>query len=272
MNAVTVDVEDWFHVCGLAGEPVVASTEWRLRANVDKLLALLAEEQVRATFFVLGWVADNVPGLVRQIALAGHEIASHGYSHRLVGQLDPSRFRDEIRRTGDILERQAGTRPAGFRAPQWSLSLETPWPFDILYEEGYCYDSSCTPLRFIGNPHGRSTPYRLKTAAGSLWEIPPMVTPSLLGNLPTGGGWGLRLFPRRVIENTIRDLNAAGTPAVIYLHPRDFDPAGPRLELSPLRSFAAYGPRTDVTQRLAHLLRRFRFGTLRTLVEQWESA
>jgi polysaccharide deacetylase family protein (PEP-CTERM system associated) len=271
VNALTVDVEDWFHVCGLARQPAVSAADWRVRGNVEKLLALLAQWEVRATFFVVGSVAEAIPELVPEIAAAGHEVASHGYSHRLVTELGPEVFRAELRLTGTILERQSGQKPIGFRAPQWSLSAKTPWAYEILHEEGYRYDSSHNPLPFIGNPAGPRTPHKIDVTNGTLWEIPPMVTPSLLGNLPTGGGWGLRVFPQPLIGKTIRALNDAGAPAVIYLHPREIDPSGPRLRLTPVKYFAAYGPRTDVSRRVNNLLRCFSFGTVRDLVEQWES-
>jgi polysaccharide deacetylase family protein (PEP-CTERM system associated) len=271
-NALTVDVEDWFHICGLAQQPIVKSTDWHVRSNVAKLLSLLAEHNVKATFFVLGCVAEAMPGLVSQIASAGHEIASHGYSHRMVTELEPRDFREELRHTRDILESQSGQKIVGFRAPQWSLAAATLWAFEILKEEGYWYDSSLNPLPFVGNPKGPRTPYKISLSCGALWEIPPMVTPTFFGNLPTGGGWGLRVFPQCVIYKTIRALNSVGAQAVIFLHPRELDPKGPRLRLSLLKKFATYGPRTDVSRRLDNLLRRYRFGTLRDMVKQWESA
>ncbi len=271
-NALTVDVEDWFHVCGLDREPQVPAGEWRVRHNTELLLAFFAEHGVQATFFVLGCVAEAVPGLVPAIAAAGHEIASHGYSHRLVSRLDAEQFREELRKTGDILERQAGRRPRGFRAPQWSLSARTQWAFDILHDEGYAYDSSCTPLPLVGNQAMPRTPHRITVQRGTLWEIPPLVTPSPFCNLPTGGGWGLRFFPQHLILKTVRALNSEGFPAVLFLHPRELDPAGPRLKLAPLKAFATYGPRTDVRERLTPLLKQFRFRTLHSMVRQWESA
>ncbi len=272
VNSLTVDVEEWFHICGLEEVPQIASAEWRVSANIDKLLSLLARYGVKATFFVLGCVAHALPGLVPRIASAGHEIASHGYSHRLITELDPHGFRDELRRTRAILENQSGQKIAGFRAPRWSLSSATPWAFEILREEGYRYDSSQTPLPFIGNPTGPRVPFRMDVAEGALWEIPPMVSPTIFGNLPTGGGWGLRFFPRGIIRRTVQELNRAGAPAVIFLHPRELDPSGPRVQLGPLRNFVTYGPRTDVTERIDDLLGRFRFGTLLEMVDQWESA
>ena len=267
-----MDVEEWFHVCGVEWEPLAASGEWRVRSNIEKLLTLFAEYKVRATFFVLGCVAEALPGLVSRIAADGHEIASHGYSHTMVTELDPGRFRDELRLTREILERQSGQNTVGFRAPQWSLSIATPWAFEILHEEGYQYDSSCNPLPLVGNPAGPRIPYKVNVKKGALWEIPPMVTRSMFGNLPTGGGWGLRVFPRRIIRNTIREMNSEGAPAVLFLHPRELDPSGPRLRLKPLKKFASYGPRTDLSDLLVDLMRQFRFGTLKEMVEQWESA
>ncbi len=272
VNALTIDVEEWFHVCGLGRrEPDAAAKHWRVQSNMDKLLSLLAGHGVRATFFMLGCVAQALPEIAPRIAEAGHEIASHGYSHRMVSELDPQAFRDELQLTRDILQSQCGEKIVGFRAPRWSLTSTMPWAFEILRDEGYLYDSSMTPLPFVGNPTGPRTPHRIDTKGGPLWEIPPMVTPSLFGNLPTGGGWGLRFFPQHMVRKTISDLNRAGAPAVLFLHPRELDPSGPRLNLGPVRTFAVYGPRTDVIGRVDDLLRRFRFVTLKEMVKKWES-
>ncbi|WP_246525148.1 polysaccharide deacetylase family protein [Geomobilimonas luticola] len=269
---MTIDVEDWYHVCGEEERGASLSPERRVRRNVELILDLLAEEGCMATFFMLGSVAEQEPELLPLIASAGHEIASHGYSHRLVPELGATAFREELRRTAGVIERQARVVPAGFRAPRWSLSRETPWAFDILAEEGYLYDSSLNPLPFVGDRLGARLPFRRGTSSGDLLELPPLVTGVSGFNLPTGGGWGLRFFPLPLIGATIEKLNRQGAPAVLYLHPRELDPFGPRLELAPLISFAVYGPRTDVRKRLRHLLRRFRFGTMYQLVEQWQSA
>lgn len=272
-NALTIDVEDWYHICGLAAEPDVLPAERRVRQNVESVLALLEEFGIKATFFILGSVADDDPALAPMIAGKGHEIASHGWSHRLVSTLSPDEFRNEIQRTGRLLEGQTGCRPIGFRAPQWSVSrAATPWVFKILREEGYRYDSSCNPLSLVGDPQGPRAPFKVDTPAGSLIEIPPMVTPTPFGNLPTGGGWGFRLFPQVLIAGTIRRLNRDGLPAVLYLHPREMESDGPRLKLSSFRSFAAYGPRSDAVKRLRNFLDRFRFTTLTQLVDSWDIA
>jgi peptidoglycan-N-acetylglucosamine deacetylase len=269
LNALTIDLEDWYHGNCAESGPVVPREPRRVRHNTELILALLAECAVTATFFVLGSVAQEDPSLIPLIAAEGHEIASHGYSHTLIPLLGPDLFRDEVCRTAAIIERQAGYRPVGFRAPQWSLGPGTPWALEILRQEGCHYDSSFNPLPFIGNPHGPRAPFAIDTPAGPLLEFPPMVTPSLIGNLPSGGGWGFRFFPLGLIRRTVEQLNAAGTPALFYLHPREMEAGGPRLPLSPWRSFVNYGPRTDAAGRLRSLLCAFRFQTLREMALTW---
>jgi len=264
-NALTIDVEDWYHVCGVDRKQSIPPGSWRVSVATERILKLLDEYRVKATFFVLGSVAAAEPGLVGRIADGGHEIASHGWSHSLIHQLTPDQFRDELARTESVLLEQSGLLPVGFRAPQWSLTGRTPWAHEILAERGYRYDSSLTPLPFIGDRSGPRTPTRIRTSAGELCEFPPLVTPTWFGNLPTGGGWGFRFFPPALIEHTVGQLNAAGNPAVLYLHPRDVDPAGPRLRLPPLKRFAAYGTRSDAVPRIRRLLERFRFTTLKEL-------
>jgi polysaccharide deacetylase family protein (PEP-CTERM system associated) len=271
-NALTIDLEDWYHCCCTVTGPVVPPDQRRVRQNTELILGLLAECRVKATFFVLGSVALQDPSLIPMIAAQGHEISSHGFSHTLVPLLGPELFRDEVRRTAEIIARQAGCLPAGFRAPQWSLGPDTPWALDILQQEGYRYDSSYNPLPFVGNRRGPRSPFLIETAAGAILELPPMVTPSPIGNLPTGGGWGFRFFPLALIRSTVQKLNDAGKPALLYLHPREMEAFGPRLPLSPLLSFASYGPRTDAAQRLRELLQDFNFQTLRELAATWESA
>lgn len=271
-NSITIDLEDWFHVCGYETEPYRLRRPDRVLRNVEKILALLAEYDVRATFFVLGSVAEQEPSLVPLIASEGHEIASHGYSHRTVPEIGPEGFRDELRKTGEILERQAGKLPIGFRAPQWSLRRECSWAFEILCDEGYRYDSSLNPLPFVGDRSGPRLPFSIRTGKGDILEIPPMVTGSPIGPLPTGGGWGLRFFPRRMIGATVNDYNRLGAAAVLYLHPREMDPQGPRLPLPPLRRFGVYGTRRDAESILRYLLERFRFGTMEQLAASWEPA
>jgi len=272
LNAITIDLEDWYHGNCTETGPIIPRGQKRVRPNTQRILTLLAEFGVKATFFVLGSVAQDDPSLIPMIAAEGHEIASHGYSHTLIPTLGPELFRDELRRTAEIIERQAGYLPVGFRAPQWSLGPRTPWALEILRQEGCRYDSSYNPLPIIGNPRGPRAPFAIATPAGPILELPPMVTPSPIGNLPSGGGWGFRFFPLVLIRHTMQRLNAAGTPALLYLHPREMEAYGPRLPLSPLYSFASYGPRSEATGRLRDLLSNFRFQTLREMALAWQSA
>lgn len=272
-HAITVDVEDWFHVCGAEQAAGELSCQGRVLHTTSLVLDLLRSCGVRGTFFVLGSVASRHPELATCIVEAGHELASHGWSHRLVTGLTPQEFADELLRTADLLERQTGQRPRGFRAPRWSLSRQkTPWAFEILAQQGYRYDSSLTPLAMIGAPGGPRQPHRIETGAGGLWEIPPLVTPTLFGNLPTGGGWGFRFFPLRLIQWTLQDYQRQQMPGMLFLHPRELDPLGPRLRLGLLREFVAYGSKTSAADRLATLMRRFSFLPLGEQVSSWQTA
>lgn len=272
ITCFTVDVEDWFHICGAGELPTVQSDQWRVFDNTMRLLDLFDELGIRSTFFMLGSVASANPELASRIAVCGHEVASHGYSHRLVYELTPEQFQEEIIRTGDLIAQQTGIPPVGYRAPQWSLGVRTPWAFEILAREGYLYDSSCTPLPFVGNQRGSLLPYRLSTAVGNLWEIPPLVTSTRFGNLPSGGGWGLRLLPMKTILKGVSNAHSRGNPAVFFLHPREVDPDGPRLRLPLLKRFAAYGTHSDVAPVVRYLARTGTSIPLREMVESWQSA
>jgi len=272
-HAITVDVEDWYHVCGQNQPLDDLAWQGRVAESLTSVLELLRSCGVRGTFFVLGSVASRYPELAPRIVGAGHELASHGWSHRLVTELSPHEFGEELLQTADLLEQQTGQRPQGFRAPRWSLSRQsTPWAFEILTQQGYRYDSSLTPLAMIGDPAGPRLPHRIETAAGTLWEIPPLVTATPLGNLPTGGGWGFRFFPLAMIRHTLQVYQRQGGPGVLFMHPRELDPDGPRLRLGLLREFATYGPRSSAAGRLAALMRSFCFVPLGEQVNSWQTA
>lgn len=269
-GALTIDVEDWYHVCGIGQQEVPPRHSWRVAQNVEKIVALLDQYQCKATFFILGSVAEAIPELAPMIVAKGHEIASHGYSHTLLTDMTKQQFLDELQRTEQILIEQTGKRPVGYRAPQWSVSSQTPWVDELLAESGYLYDSSRNPLPFVGDASAARYPYRIDMPSGSLWEVPPLVTKTSLVSLPTGGGWGFRLFPLWLIAATIETYLRDAAPAVLYLHPREVDPDGPRLPLPLSKRFLAYGTRTDATPRLSGLLQRFRFMTLEEVVRQWQ--
>lgn len=272
-SAVTVDLEDWHHVC--AGSRVCDSSSLpgRLPESSGKLLGLMREHSIKGTFFILGSVARQYPELAPQIASEGHEIASHGWSHSLVGDIGPEAFSDELDMTSEILETQTGHRPVGFRAPRWSICRKrTPWAFEILARKGYIYDSSLTPLPLIGDIRGPRSPHCIDTGFGRLLEFPPLVTGTPFVSLPTGGGWGFRFFPERIISRTIRCYMAEGNPAVIFVHPRELDPEGPRVKMGMLESFVTYGPRSSSAPLLGRLFSNFRFKTLGEIAGNWHTA
>ena len=269
-NALTIDVEDWYHVCGV--EECLPEENWpRLRSrvveNTRKILALLSLVKVKATFFVLGFIAERHPGLIEEIAGAGHEVASHGYSHRRVYSLSQDLFLQDLRRTTEILSRITGKAVRGYRAPEWSIRADSLWALDLLQSEGYEYDSSRAPLLVIGDQKTPRVPHRLDVEGGCLWEFPPLVGKTPLVNLPLGGGWGLRVFPYSWVRAAVRQLNERGQPAVLFFHPREFDAAGPRINLPWPRGFTLYARLERTGPRLNQLLREFRFTTLSAVLE-----
>jgi polysaccharide deacetylase family protein (PEP-CTERM system associated) len=268
VNALTVDVEEYFHPNAM--DAAVSPAQWnslphRVEGNTGRVLDLLKEHGVRATFFVLGWVAERWPGLVRRIADAGHELASHGYAHRLVYKLGPEKFREDVVRGKRLLEDCAGRRIRGFRAASYSIVPETPWALDILVEEGFEYDSSIFPVYhdLYGIPGFNRFPVRVRCAAGEITEIPPSTVRLLGRNLPVAGGGYLRLFPYALTQWSIRRINRRdGAPAMVYVHPWEFDAAQPRLA-APVKSRLRHYTNLGATEpRLRRLLHEFRFAPL----------
>jgi polysaccharide deacetylase family protein (PEP-CTERM system associated) len=261
-NILTVDLEDWFHICGV--EQSIPEASWtdlesRVSGNTIKLLDILSKKGVVATFFVLGFVAEKHPELIGKINRSGHEIATHGYAHKRVYTLTPELFREDLRRAIGTISAITEKPIKGYRAPEWSIRDDSLWGLDILQEEGIEYDSSMAPLPIIGNPTYSKIPHTMNLAAGPLWEFPPLVASTPLVNLPLGGGWGLRVFPYRMIRSTIRRLNKEGQPALIYLHPREFDAHCPRVRLPLAKKFVLLARLERAEQRLHRLLDDFRF-------------
>ncbi len=260
----TVDVEEYFQVSAL--EPYVKRTQWdhlpsRVGAATEALLDLLERFQMRGTFFVLGWIAERYPFLVRSIAERGHEVASHGTDHRRVIFLTPSEFRDSIRDSKDILEQVTGKRVLGYRAPSFSIVPGREWALDILVEEGYDYDSSLYPVERsgYGYPTALSHPYVIRTEAGPLKEFPPATVQLLGTRLPAGGGAYLRLLPSTLVRTALQQAQARGYPATLYIHPWEVDPHQPRVAVPMLTRVRHYGYLNRTYPRLQQLCERFSF-------------
>lgn len=270
-NILSVDLEDWFHICGVEGR--LPATHWdslesRVEVNARKILDLLRANDITATFFILGYVADRHPGLIRAIVEQGHEIAVHGYSHKRVYRMTPEHFRQDLRKAVRVITALTGSGVRGFRAPEWSIRDDSLWALDILLEEGFTYDSSMAPLQIIGNPNYPRIPHQRQLAAGPIWELPPLVAPTRVGNLPIGGGWGLRVLPYRMIRDTIKALNTQGHPAVIFLHPREFDHQNPRVALPLAKRFVLEARIERTAARLARLLKDFQFSSAAHFLDQ----
>lgn len=263
-HALSIDVEDWFQVLNMADEIDRGSwdgRELRCGASTRRLLDLLDRRGARATFFFLGWIAERLPDLVREVRDAGHEIGSHGYDHRLLDDLGADGFRDDLAKTSAILEEVCGVRPAAFRASTWSITERTPWAFDTLVDHGFTIDSSIYPVRHpdYGVPGAPTSPYRVETKGGWLTEFPPL-TLSILGRrLPVGGGGYLRLFPLRLVRAGLAQQARRGHPGCIYLHPWEVDPDQPRTGLRGVRRFRHYVNLKKTLGKLDALLARYEF-------------
>ena len=278
-NYMTIDVEDYFHVSAFENISKPASwatRESRVERNTDLVLQLLAEHNVLATFFILGWVAEHFPGVTRKIAEQGHEVACHGYLHQRVAVQDRQIFREDIRKAKAILEEQAGQQIIGYRAPSYSITRSTDWAFDELLDAGFQYDSSIFPMKhdFYGIPDWpRFAGYAVKEKSGwkaedepssrerSIREIP--ITTLRLGgrNLPIAGGGYFRLLPYDVTRWGLKRINRVEKkPFVFYLHPWEFDPAQPRMTGAGAKSrFRHYLNLSRTESRFKRLLQDFHF-------------
>lgn len=277
-NAMSIDVEDYFHVSVFDG--LVPRSKWddmesRVVANTMRLLEIFREYRVRSTFFVLGWVGERHPQLVAAIAAEGHEIASHGYAHRLIYDQTPAAFRDDVRRAKAILEDACGRPVVGYRAPSYSITPRSLWALDVLAEENYEYDSSIFPIRHdrYGIPVSARRPYSIDRNGRSIIEVPGSTTRLGPMNLPVAGGGYFRLLPYWWTKWGIARVNETeGRPAVFYLHPWEIDPDQPRLSAGRLGRFRHYRNLEHTEARLRQLLTDFRFDAIDTLVADARTA
>jgi polysaccharide deacetylase family protein (PEP-CTERM system associated) len=265
-NALTFDVEEYFHAEAFAR--VLRPEEWptlesRVTRSTERLLDILDRDRVRATFFVLGWVAERHPALVREIASLGHEVACHGYGHRMIQHLTRPEFERDVTKAKRAIEDAVGKPVLGYRAPTFSIMRETLWSLDVLAEVGFRYDSSIFPVVHdrYGIPDAPRFPHRLKGPGGGEIAEFPLSTVQILGRrLPVAGGGYFRLFPYAVTRRAIARINTReGQPAMVYLHPWEIDPEQPRLPVGPLTRFRHLVNVGKTEARLTRLLDDFAF-------------
>ena len=273
-HAMSFDIEEWFHLVGV--EAMSDRARWEILERTvepltDRILALLGEAHVRATFFVLGWVADRYPALVRRIAKAGHEIGSHSYWHREVYDHTPATFREDLKRSIGSLEEITGQRVQGFRAPSFSLTPGCEWAWDAMLDLGLAYDASVFP---VARAHGgyplpktagpQASHVRLNTPTGRSIGVLPMSVmrlPVIGKRVAFSGGGYFRVLPWSLVKRGFAQHDSAGRSAVLYLHPWDFAPDGPTLPMRRFQQFKCYHNRDQTEPRLRELMQRYRFGT-----------
>jgi polysaccharide deacetylase family protein (PEP-CTERM system associated) len=274
-NALTFDVEDYFHVESAVS--VVRRSDWptyapRVQINTRRILDLLDGVTVKATFFVLGWVAEREPDLVREIRDRGHELACHSFAHRLVYAMTRQEFREDVRRAKAAIEDAAGVAVVGYRAPTFSIVRRSIWALDVLAEEGFEYDSSIFPIHHdrYGMPRAPRFPHLVRVAGDRMLAEFPMTTLTVGGTrLPFSGGGYFRLLPYRVIHSAIRWINAREhQPALVYLHPWELDPGQPRLDIRGLSRFRQYVNLSTTESKLRRLLANFTFGPARDVLRE----
>jgi polysaccharide deacetylase family protein (PEP-CTERM system associated) len=275
LNALTIDVEDYYHVSGF--ESVVRFEDWeryesRVERNTQRILDLFDEQEIKATFFVLGWIAERYPRLIRIIQELGHEVACHGYAHQRVYTQSPEQFRQETRRAKRILEDITGQPVLGYRAASYSITKESLWALDVLCEEGFMYDSSIFPIHHdrYGIPDYQRFCHILNGHPGSELVEFPISTLRLAGtNIPIAGGGYLRFFPYAFVRWGLNRINAKERqPAMVYIHPWEIDPGQPRIPANALSRFRQYVNLEKTEARLIRLLQDFEFGPMLAVLQK----
>lgn len=266
MHLFTVDVEEYFHAAALASAAPVErwiSMESRVERGVDSLLEMMDAHGARGTFFTLGWVAERQPWLVRRIADAGHEVASHGWAHQRVTEMGPRELRADLRRSRRALEDACGQAVLGFRAPNFSILRGWQWALDVLLDEGYAYDSSLFPSRTRGLEDHPPRPHVVHRTGGDLLEV-PLACATVAGvDVPSGGGAWFRLLPYALTRRALRQAEERGAPGMFYIHPWELDADQPRLAVSVAQRLRHYGGLGRTAARLNRLLTEFRFTSIR---------
>lgn len=268
LNALTIDVEDYFQVANF--QEVIRYENWgrfqiRVTDSTYRIMDILDEADVKATFFVLGWLAERLPGLVKDISRRGHEVASHGYNHKLIYKQTKQQFRDDIRNTKIILEDITGKEVYGYRAPSYSITENSLWALKVLVEEGYKYDSSIFPVRH--HRYGLTTGERhihkiLPEKNKTIWEFPPSTLKIGNINFPIAGGGYFRLLPLPFVNWGIKQINKEGAPAVMYLHPWEIDKEQPKIKVGFLLRFRHYVNIGRAESKLKALINEHAFSSI----------
>lgn len=274
----TVDVEEYFHPTALS--PHYPMSEWdslvrRSPGVIARLLDFLRAFGARGTFFIVGWLAEREPDMVRAIADAGHEIASHGWEHELVGRLGPQGFRASVRKSKEVLEDLSGQSVLGYRAPSFSIMPGLEWAFDVLLEEGFTYDASLFPVRrhpTYGYPGAERYPHRIERSGGTLIEVPATTLRWGGGVWPSSGGAYFRLLPYGLMRAGLQQAAGANAPGMFYIHPWEIDDWTPRVPAAPwLQRVRTFAGRRRIWERLETMFGDFSFGPVGETVEQMGS-
>ena len=267
LNAMTVDVEDYFQVS--AFDPYVSRDSWeqypgRVEENMDRILEMFSRNAIKATFFTLGWIAMKYPALVKKIVDDGHDLASHGWDHRMVTQLNRSEFEQDVAKSKQMLEQVSGSRVIGYRAPSYSFTKANDWAHAVLAEQGYRYSSSVAPIKhaFYGIPDAPRFAHDCEN--GAILEIPITTTRMLGRNLPCGGGGWFRLYPYFVSKWALdRVTKSEGRSAIFYFHPWEIDPEQPRIDgIGSVARFRHFQNMKHMEPRLNRLMKQYRWGTI----------
>jgi polysaccharide deacetylase family protein (PEP-CTERM system associated) len=272
LNGLSFDIEDWFQVENL--KEVISCKDWdccelRVIQNTRRILRLLSNYETHATFFILGWVAEKCPSLIKEIADNGHEIASHGYGHELIYKLTPESFYKDLQRSKEVLESITSNQVIGYRAPSFSITPESDWAIDVLKDLGFAYDSSIFPTSFhnrYGFNGASSLPFRF---GNGLLEIPLSTYRFGKANFPLAGGGYFRLFPYAYFRHFFQRLNKQGRPIVFYLHPWELDPGQPKMKVRFNYRLRHYINLEKTEKRLENLLGDFKFVPLINLVNHY---